>query len=253
MIRRDRLKKRTGGLLAYIRNKLNFTRRRDIESNCFESIWLQLHVLNCKDVLICFLYRPPNSLIEWYETFERQLEKTAELGLELIIMGDFNIDCNSTTPNIKLKSILETNGLSQLVNEPTRVAKSTATIIDHIYVNKPEYVHKVKVEKICLSDHFPICLVWKKKLTNNGTHDELIYRSQNRFEPLQFVTELQKVSWNTENLSVNESVAVLNNNILNALNKCAPLKKSETSKATRMVHLFYKELNESKRFSKTNG
>ena len=32
MIRRDRLKKRTGGLLAYIRNKLNFTRRRDIEN-----------------------------------------------------------------------------------------------------------------------------------------------------------------------------------------------------------------------------
>ena len=228
MIRRDRLKKRGSGLLAYIRNNLNFTRRRDIESNCFESrsIWLQLHVLNCKDVLICFLYRPPNSPIEWYESFERQLEKTAELGLELVIMGDFNIDCNSTTPNIKLKSILETNGLSQLVNEPTRVTKSTATIKDHIYVNKPEYVHKVKVEKICLSDHFPICLVWKKKLTNNGTHDELIYRSQNRFEPLQLVTELQKVSWNTENLSVNESVAVLNNNIFNALNKCAPLKKS---------------------------
>ena len=67
MIRRDRLKKRGGGLLAYIRNKLNFTRCRDIESNCFESIWLQLLVLNCNDVLICFLYRPPNSLIEWYE------------------------------------------------------------------------------------------------------------------------------------------------------------------------------------------
>ena len=47
-----------------------------------------------------------------------------------------------------------------VINKPTRVTKSTATAIDHIFVNSV-ITTKFKTEMIKsdISDHFPICFV----------------------------------------------------------------------------------------------
>ena len=48
-------------------------------------------------------------------------------------MDDFNIDlckCN------KLKTMMEVNGLHQVITQPTQITLKSETLIDHIYVNE---------------------------------------------------------------------------------------------------------------------
>ena len=61
------------------------------------------------------------------------------MGLELIVMGDFNIDLK-LNPNKKWQNLIELFDLSQLVNDPTRVTETSSTIIDHIYTTHQENV-----------------------------------------------------------------------------------------------------------------
>ena len=55
-----------------------------------------------------------------------------------ILLGDFNVDlsCSNHT-SIDLLAMLSSFHFTQIVNEPTRVAKNSSTIIDHIYLTSP--------------------------------------------------------------------------------------------------------------------
>ena len=59
--------------------------------------------------------------------------------------------------------------LSQLVSEPTRITETSATIIDHVYTNRPENVTESFISHFCISDHFPVCFTRKVncKITKN--------------------------------------------------------------------------------------
>ena len=60
------------------------------------------------------------------DLFEEELSIAQVTGLELILMGDFNIDLIPCTNN-KWSNLLQLFDLSQLVREPTRVTESSAT------------------------------------------------------------------------------------------------------------------------------
>ena len=47
-----------GGILIYISNNLNYSRRNDLESHEIESVWLAIELKNSKPFLICSFYRP---------------------------------------------------------------------------------------------------------------------------------------------------------------------------------------------------
>ena len=58
-------------------------------------------------------------------------------------MGDVSIDLLRQSPSCnapKLLSILETVHLSQLISEPTRVSVGPKTLIDHVYVSRPQTI-----------------------------------------------------------------------------------------------------------------
>lgn len=72
-------------------------------------------------------------------------------------MGDFNIDvlknnyCNFST---EFFNQFSSSGYTPLISKPTRITKSTATLIDNIFTNnlsKTEHLNG-----ILLNDHFPI-------------------------------------------------------------------------------------------------
>ncbi|VDI13872.1 Hypothetical predicted protein [Mytilus galloprovincialis] len=93
--RKDRCEtseKKGGGVVAYVSSSLKYKRRTDLEISSLESIWLQIHFKNSKSLLICFIYRPPDMPQSWIDEFEKEIEKANELELEMIIMGDINID-----------------------------------------------------------------------------------------------------------------------------------------------------------------
>ena len=63
----------------------------------------------------------------------------------------------------------------QLRRGNTRVTDSSISIIDHAYVSHPNEIRQVKVPKIICSDHFPICLVLKRRFTVKREHFYLTY------------------------------------------------------------------------------
>lgn len=61
-------------------------------------------------------------------------------GSKQIIIGDFNIDQSKSS---SLKSMREIFNLTQIITDPTREARGSSTLIDHIYVNQLQFQRRV--------------------------------------------------------------------------------------------------------------
>ena len=71
------------------------------------------------------------------------MEKVTERNANSLLLGDSNIDLFKQAPAWNNTTALF--GLEQLVEEATRVTKSSAALIDHIYTNNKPQVSIVKV------------------------------------------------------------------------------------------------------------
>ena len=108
------------------------------------------------------VYRPPDSLLEWYNLFESMVNTVSMSKLPNIVLGDFNVDMLSVNMSHSLSEMMTCFGLSQVINEPTRISGDTATKIDHIYVSDVEMVSETAVGGLSLRDNQPIGVVWSK-------------------------------------------------------------------------------------------
>lgn len=137
--RRDRSDKKGGGLIVYIKQNIQYTRRLDIETCNTESIWLQVNIVGSKPLLVGFYYRPPNSTSNWFNHFDTELINADSMDLDMFILGDFNLNYFPIIGfrNNKWESLLLKYGLTQLITSPTRVTKTSSSIIDHIYTILP--------------------------------------------------------------------------------------------------------------------
>ena len=59
--------------------------------------------------------------------------------------------------NLRWPQCINNLGLTQIVEEPTRVSINSPSTIDHVYVTEVGLSTKITVSKIGLSDHYPIC------------------------------------------------------------------------------------------------
>ena len=75
-------------------------------------------------------------------------------------MGDLDVNIQNNTPTCtkwKHVTCIELHDLHQLTDEPTRIIAHSETLIDHLYASIPEKVTEVFVQKVAISDHYPIC------------------------------------------------------------------------------------------------
>ena len=126
--RSDTIAKTGGGLLLYMRDTVKCMRRPEFKISKLETIWAEIELPNAKPFLLCTLYRPPSARNVWMDLFEEELSLTQTSGLEVILMGDFNIDLNLCT-NTRCLNLINLFDLTQLVTEPTRITQTSATCI----------------------------------------------------------------------------------------------------------------------------
>ena len=79
-------------MILYFRNNLNCKHRPEFELSKLETIWPEITLSNSKPFLICMAYRPPNATSSWIDLLEEELSSAQTTGLEIILMGDINID-----------------------------------------------------------------------------------------------------------------------------------------------------------------
>ena len=226
------------GIAAYVHNSIQHLvcRRKDLEDDSIECLWLEIKEKNCRSHLIGILYRNPKEvLVAWYDRFIQMADKIGFADKNVHLMGDFNIDLLRI--NNAWDCTLELVGIKQFVPlKRTRIDSVTGreSLLDHIYSNCPELISNAKVDDLGLSDHFPIsCSLNLNISPKRKTHKEITYRSFKYFNQSLFFYDLEqatfeKVLYETE---PNTAIEVWYVIFLSVLDKHAPVKTRRVKQA----------------------
>ena len=142
------------------------------------------------------MYRPPDSRVEFNDRFEEFIDSLLNEDKEFILLGDFNKNLLNVDTEREWGNFTTSLGLTQLVNEPTRVTNTSQTLIDHIYTNTEENIQRVHVERLCLSDHYGVfCNRKSQSNISKNSHQIITYRSYRNFEENRFLNDLYSVPW----------------------------------------------------------
>ena len=142
-----------GGTCIYVNDILKVTKVTSRTQPCegVEDLWLSIQHRMLPSILLGSVYRHPKASVK---SFDYLLDIFSEMVLKskpMFILGDLNSDQLCQTS--KLKQILKQIKLQQLINKPTRVTQSTATLLEVIITNKSEMVIESDVYPCEIGDH----------------------------------------------------------------------------------------------------
>ena len=157
ILRKDR-NRHGGGVAIYVRSIIDYKIRYDLMIDNLETITVEIQKPKAKPFLINTWYRPPNSSLEVFDSYEDIVKNMDIEDKEMVLVGDFNCDwslesSNSNPQKTRLVDIANLFQLEQQINEPTRVTKTTSTLIDLAFSNRPELIVTSGVEHLGISDH----------------------------------------------------------------------------------------------------
>ena len=155
MFRKDRIGKKGGGVLLYIKEDIPaYEVQLSEEADCNEAIWCKLVTGHTK-VTIGVVYRRPNKTKQNNEKIHNAISEVSKG--EGIIMGDFNHgnikwDTKQSTgvADQKCLCLVQDNLLTQHVLEPIRAAR----VLDIVLSSQKEFVDNIVIqEPLGSSDH----------------------------------------------------------------------------------------------------
>ena len=134
-----------GGAGMYIRDDVNYKIRSDVNvhltnsRNYVEMLCIDICLPESSYTLL-IIYRHPNkgNIPEFQSDLENIFQHLRDEGNNVIIVGDLNINLlNMQNENTKnYVNNLTVNSYTPCITLPTRIAETTATLIDHIYLRK---------------------------------------------------------------------------------------------------------------------
>ena len=164
----DQTDKRGGDVAILVSNKLRCCIRSDLSSKLKESecITIDITLKNGSHCIISSMYRPPNSdiptFLASYNSLVCAMKRDCPKGI--IIGLDHNLDFLKSSKHCTTNDFIQNNldfGLIPTITRPTRITKSSATLIDNIIVSQNlcgSFVSSVLVRDI--SDHLPtVCIL----------------------------------------------------------------------------------------------
>ena len=143
---------------------LEYRERPDLKLSApdFETVVVEIKTSN-DSIMLCSLYRPPNSNVkDFVKNYQRFLSKFTPKQLQRLIVGlDHNLNLLKHDQYAATHDFIEVNlekDLMPTITKPTRITRSTATLIDNIIIgSKLQANYDPNIIISDLSDHFP-CL-----------------------------------------------------------------------------------------------
>ena len=226
-----------GGVAMYIRDTYKYKLRQDLSifiPNVFESIFIELR-LSSKTIIIGTIYRPntpPKADIDIFMHTMQQLQNILNTeNKEVIIMGDINIDLLKFSTHTKTNEYLEntfSQGYVPIITKPTRITSYSATLIDHIYINKQaNAISGILITDI--TDHLGIFSILKfNSKSKQISSDSTTFRSHNQFNMTNFNNLLQGTDFTPvlEIICPNLAYDTFLNIYMEAYNAAFPIKTS---------------------------
>nr|CAI5860341.1 unnamed protein product [Callosobruchus analis] len=195
-------------------------------------------------------YRPPQSSVaEAITEFDDMLSMISQEYDNIVLAGDINI--NLLNSNMNIENCFKAYGLAQIVTQPTRVTETTATLIDPIFLSKPDICLKSGVINADLfSDHncvFCDLIMYSK----NNNQRYITFRNFKKFDVALFDADLLRIPWHEiiYMSDIDSKIQFLTENILILFNIHSPIVTKRVSKPpapwlTDGIRLAFKQRNE---------
>ena len=237
MFRKDRLGRRGGGVILYIKESIQaYKIKLEKEAECEEAVWCNI-VSGNSTLTVGLVYRSPNINTEDNEKIQNAIKEVSKR--DCIIMGDFNHgriqwkSLQSTgSEDQKFLNLVQDSFLIQHVLEPTRGENVLVIVLS----SQKEFIDNVRIcEPLGCSDHNQIYFIMKVKGEQNR---KIRYRKnfhKGRYKDMR--KYLAKIDWNNtlENKTAKECWNILKSEIDCIVEKFVPLKKQ--GKRSKKKHL----------------
>ena len=243
---------RGGGVVIYVKCCFSANVVNTVTTpKCFELLTLKVDLGPNDSLYVVGFYRPPSAHNSSIDKLVDILSKYSNI--EIIVMGDFNIDWLSNSSDY-LKEISGNLNLSQLVTEPTRPNlkdSSRSTLIDLIFSNKSDKILDCSVFDLGISDHCPTACVRSIHIKKTKSHI-ITKRNFKHFSEQAFLSDLYQsdIHYTSQIPDVEMALDFFTKTFLTIIDKHAPWKKLRVKDRsspwfTPELALLFKERNRS--------
>ncbi|XP_065682310.1 uncharacterized protein LOC136095525 [Hydra vulgaris] len=155
------------GALLYINNRLAYKPRNDLliyKPKELKSIFIEIINPKKSNIIVGCIYRHPKMSLDNFLSFYLNplLKNLTKENKTIFILGDFNIDLLKCDTNLYAKDFLDSltsNYILPHIIHPTRICKTSKTIIDNIFSNIKSNKYKAGNLTTTISDHLPQFLI----------------------------------------------------------------------------------------------
>ena len=214
-----------GGVAIYVKNNMYCKRRRDLEVDELEAVWVEVRVGQETLLVGCF-YKPPDARVAYWNKIDESISKAGNTPYKYVILGDFNTNHNS--PQLPhLNRIMYINKLHQVVNETTRYNGDTESIIDIILTPCPDIISEVGVLPPVNSDHCcPYIKIKKADTHNTNPTFKRTLLNYNKLDSTKFNNILLQTNWDeiVNNQNIDDAALTFSSTLLECAKKCMPVK-----------------------------
>ena len=238
-----------GGLITYVHNSLKYDSNiTSIKSDSVEGLFVKILNDSNKDLYVGNLYRPPrenNSEIAvqaFIDDLNPVISNMINSHSMVALVGDYNIDLLKYHEKIGSKIFfyyILSVGMIPNVNLPTRVADSSATLIDNVFTsNLDNYEDSTcfcGTLTVDISDHFP-CFYGLGQTFRKQNHNTYVIKPtfddasiEKLFHALMDKNLISHINVDIR-ADPNENYNILSNILTTTLDKCIPCKKVRYNK-----------------------
>ena len=170
-----------GGVGAYIHESLRYD-----ELDCTinfagcEDIWIKITCPITNNIFIIgTIYGHPTTNVQnFLDCLNLMLMKLNDTNEHFFILGDININTSlrqMSSSGSDYINMLLSFGIASVIDKPTRITPSSATILDHILTNEDRFTIAPGVIEHYLTDHYPVMVSISLKM------DKIKYCSNAKF------------------------------------------------------------------------
>ena len=210
-----------GGVGMFIDESLDYKILEKTSNTAYQALWIEILFSGKKNIVCSIIYGQRNSPEVFQNYFENAIEKFVSSGKLVCLLGDINVDLLKSArchyAHDFLLSLLSCH-IIPTIDKPTRVHKNSASLIDNIFVNNPEYVAYSGNIISDVSDHFSqFCLITSAKektmIQKKKLHDFSKFSEEN------FRYDISQVNWDALFLNNNNNADKIFSSFYTKLNK----------------------------------
>ena len=224
--RKDRTRDHHGGVMIYVNDSVNYTRRNDLEplNMC---IWIEIQHKQT-EILFGLFYRPPYADALYLSAIEDSISLALDTQISnIIVTGDFNLNELNPHTSDKISDICTQFSLYQTITEPTHFNGYSSSLIDVVFTSdNSNILYSGVAEPFLHQDiryHCPIYGICKFSKNVRKSFTRCIWKYDEGNDDL--LRTFSETNWDAvSNTDVNVFAENLTNLIITLSTECVPNK-----------------------------